>query len=145
MKGHDIGVRGRSGRFEPWSQVDAAGFVINPTEVGIEYMKLVAKYVGIFALEEKSSWMLDQMSLFSTMEFFRRHYHIDVKLLEADMIGNQAVPYSVIRKTAGGEKFNQAKQVHGNWSDDQQVDNYTRLFHKYTNLYDSLSVICRFN
>ena len=140
MKGHDIGVRVRPGRFEPWSQVDAAGFVINPTEVGIEYMKLVAKYVGIFALEEKSSWMLDQMSLFSTMEFFRRHHHIDVKLLEDSMLGNQAIPYSVIWKTAGGEKFSQAKHAHGNWSDDQQVDDYTRLFHKYMNLYDSLSI-----
>ena len=79
------------------------------------------------------------------MEFFRRHHRIDIKLLEDNMLGNQATLYSVIWKTAGGEKFNQAKQVHGNWSDDQQVDNYTRLFHKYTNLYDSPSVDRVFN
>ena len=89
VEGHDIGVRVRPGRFDPWNQVDAAGFVINPTELGIGYIELVAKYVGLFALEERSSWMLDQMSLFSTMEFFRRHRHIDVKLLEDKMFGDE--------------------------------------------------------
>ena len=72
-------------------------------------------------------------------------YHIDIKLLEDNMLGNQATPYSVIWKTAGGEKFSQVKQVHENWSADQQIDSYTRLFHKYTSLYDLLSVIRGFN
>ena len=72
-------------------------------------------------------------------------YHIDIKLLEDSTCGDQAIPYQVIWKTAGGEKFSQVKQVHENWSDDQQIDNYTRLFHKYTSLYDLLSVIRGFN
>ena len=79
------------------------------------------------------------------MEFFRRHHRIDIKLLEDNMLGNQATPYSVIWKTAGGEKFSQVKQVHENWSADQQIDSYTRLFRKYTSLYDLLSVIRGFN
>ena len=145
VEGYDIGVRIRPGRFEPWNQIDAAGFIINPTEAGIKYLELVAKYVGAFALEEKSSWMLDQMSLFSTMEFFRRHHCIYVKPLEDKMLGNQETPYSVVWKTAGRGKFDQAKQVHEGCSEELLGDNYTKLFRQYKDLYDSPSVVLEFN
>ena len=137
VKRDDIGFRMRPGRFSPWNQVSAGVVVINPTEIGIKYLELVAKYVGKFALEEKSSWMLDQMSLFSTLKFFQRNHRIDVKLLDTSIFGGQDAD-PVIFWTSGHKKFIQAKQAHEGWPEGEQVDTYTRLFHKYKNLYDSL-------
>ena len=145
VKGNDIGFRMRPGRFDPWNQVSAGAVVINPTEIGIEYLELVAKYVGTFALEEKSSWMLDQMSLFSTLKFFQRNHHINVKLLDKRIFSCRETTDPVIFWTAGQRKFSQAKQAHGRWSEGEQVDTYTRLLHKYKDLYDSPSVLFKLN
>ena len=133
----DIVQRIRPGRFDPWNQVDAAAVVINPTDAGRAYLRLVAGYVGNFALETKSSWMMDQMSLYmSTIEMGRRRQALNVGMMQEHVLDLRKTDEAVFWKTAGRQKFEQEAAIRATGADGAPaLDRYSVQFKKFNDLY----------
>jgi tetratricopeptide (TPR) repeat protein len=133
----DVVQRIRPGRFDPWNQVDAAAVVINPTDAGRAYLRLVAGYVGNFALETKSSWMMDQISLYmSTIEMGRRGQTLNIGMMPEHVLDLCKQDGAVFWKTAGRQKFEQEAAIRAvGKAGAPALDRYSIEFKKFNDFY----------
>ncbi|MBX7197905.1 MAG: tetratricopeptide repeat protein [Rhodospirillaceae bacterium] len=65
FKGFDVAVCGNPSAFEPTAKITANCVGIAPTELGLEYARRVAAYVAHWKAQDRWSWGVDQMALYS--------------------------------------------------------------------------------
>lgn len=64
LKGKDVAMRVRPGRFEPWNQFNACIVGASASAASLEYFRLMAAYVGRFLREDQLKWGIDQLIMY---------------------------------------------------------------------------------
>ena len=63
LPGHDIALRIRPGRLEPWHQFNACVVGANNTPRSLDYFRLVAAYIAYFHQRGALCWGIDQLAM----------------------------------------------------------------------------------
>jgi hypothetical protein len=64
LPGHDVAVRVRPGRLEPWNQFNACMVGANTTPASLEYFRLLAAYTAYFFQRKTLRWGIDQQAMY---------------------------------------------------------------------------------
>ncbi|MBX7199605.1 MAG: hypothetical protein K1X51_09530 [Rhodospirillaceae bacterium] len=64
LKGKDIAMRVRPGRFEPWNQFNACIVGASTSPASLEYFRLMAAYIGRFYRDKMLKWGIDQLVMY---------------------------------------------------------------------------------
>lgn len=65
MTDHDIAMRIRPGRFEPWNQFNASLIGASPTPRALAYHRQIAAYVADFHANAGLNWGIDQLAMYA--------------------------------------------------------------------------------
>jgi len=64
LDGHDVALRIRPARLEPWNQFNACVVGANLTPRSLEYFRLIAAYVAYFHKRKSLRWGIDQLAMY---------------------------------------------------------------------------------
>lgn len=65
FKDFDVAICGNPSAFEPTAKITASCVGFAPTELGLEYARRVAAYIAHWKAQDRWSWGVDQMALYS--------------------------------------------------------------------------------
>lgn len=112
LNDHDIAMRIRPGRLEPWNQFNASLIGASPTARALAYHRQIAAYVADFHGSGGLQWGIDQLAMYAVFA--------DLQDLGAApsvaLLGAQAVDYSYrddgfIWCNSGGKKFQHLRRI----------------------------------
>lgn len=132
---HDVAVRIRAGRIEPWNQFSACIVGAALHDASLNYFRLVSAYILEFYERKSLRWGIDQLALFSVFEYLREQKRepslafVDAKIADLDYSED-----GVVWLTAGAVKFQSADTVKGSelTAEDLRQGRYRELLKKFS-------------
>lgn len=112
LEGHDVAMRIRPGRMEPWNQFNACIVGGSQTPASLEYFRLIAAYVAHFHQRGMLRWGIDQLAMFGVfMDMQARGAAPSLQLL-----GEREVDYDYredgfVWCNSGASKFHHLRRV----------------------------------
>ncbi len=73
LSGHDVAVRVRPGRLEPWNQFNACMVGANTSAASIEYFRLISAYIAYFHRIGGLRWGIDQQAMYGVYMDMKDH------------------------------------------------------------------------
>jgi tetratricopeptide (TPR) repeat protein len=108
----DISLRAHTGIWAPWNQLTAGVFSVTPTELGFTFMKLVAHYIGVFVETDLLRWGVDQIAMYATYAFLRRHGRAPtIGFFDDLMLDDKCSDDAVMWSNSGVGKFDRMTMI----------------------------------
>ncbi|MGE4064688.1 MAG: tetratricopeptide repeat protein [Rhodospirillaceae bacterium] len=133
MGDHDVAMRVRPGRTEPWNQFNASLVGFAPGERSLAYLRQTAMYLAHFFQQDGLRWGIDQLAMYAVWADMRdRGEAPSVKLLDDRSVDYFQTPEGFIWCNSGVKKFWHLRQLEKGGDTASFGDNrYVPVFEKY--------------
>jgi len=131
LTGHDLAVRLRAGRNEPWNQFSAA--VVGGTEGAISYFRLVAAYIMHYYRRNELWWGIDQLAMYCAYEYMNDSGKAPrIAAINDRVMDQNYLPDSVLWFTAGAKKQTRPTAETATSQQQTRESRYWQLYERYS-------------